>query len=57
MGFTPGQVDAMGLWEFTACCDGLRKANGGSRPQGGPAMSDEEYGALDDLGRKMGWLQ
>lgn len=34
MGFTPQQVDAMSLWQFTACADGYTATHGdGAKPQ------------------------
>lgn len=45
MGFTPAQVNAMGLWEFMACCEGYRVGNGG-KPE--PTEID------DDLLREFG---
>mgnify|MGYP005994845155 CR=1 FL=1 len=41
MGFTPREVDAMSLWEFMACCDGFRSANGGSKGPSGDLSEDE----------------
>lgn len=39
MGFTPEQVDRMTPWEFSACLDGWKRANGGKAESGG--ISDE----------------
>lgn len=41
MGFTPAQVNAMGLWEFLACLDGYRAAQGDSGAAGGRGDLDE----------------
>lgn len=43
MGFTPREVDAMSLWEFTACADGFRNESGG-RSDG--TMSDDRMKEL-----------
>jgi hypothetical protein len=43
MGFTPQQVDAMTLGQFTACIDGWNAAQGGDDVE---APTDDEY---DDL--------
>lgn len=32
MGFCPRAVDSMSLWEFFACTDGVRRANGHDKP-------------------------
>lgn len=47
MGFTPAQVDAMTLWEFTACVEGYAAAHGAEgRPEGEPMSLDR----MRDLG-------
>lgn len=41
MGFAPDQVDRMSLWQFLACVDGWKTANGvEERPE---APSPDEY--------------
>jgi hypothetical protein len=47
MGFTPAQVNAMGVWEFAACCDGFKS---GERPKKLPDPTDAEYAALVEIG-------
>lgn len=47
MGFTPSQVDAMGVWEFLACLEGYSAANGGGKKEAGDGMSEER---MRDLG-------
>ncbi|MGR3376060.1 hypothetical protein [Salipiger abyssi] len=49
MGFTPAQVDRMGMWEFLACLDGYAGAHGGKKPPGGGGeeMSEDR---MRDLG-------
>lgn len=41
MGFTPQQVDAMSLWQFTACADGYAAAHGTKESVQPP--TDEEF--------------
>lgn len=41
MGFTPAEVDAMGLWEFHACMAGYAKANGGGKSAPSGDISEE----------------
>lgn len=45
MGFCPRQVDAMTLWEFTACMDGWKAANQIDE-QTAPPMDDDTAAAL-----------
>jgi hypothetical protein len=40
MGFSPQQVDAMSLWQFTAASDGHRRSTGDESTN---APSDERY--------------
>jgi hypothetical protein len=40
MGFTPAEVDAMSLWEFSASIEGWNKARGDGKPL---PPSEEEY--------------
>ncbi len=42
MGFTPAQVDAMGLWEFAACAHGYARTHGGGEKGG-----SEDYMTVD----------
>ena len=43
MGFTPAQVGAMSLWEFTACWQGWRRANSAPGDGAVSAPSPEEH--------------
>lgn len=48
MGFTPAQVDRMGLWEFLCCLEGYRQAHGEkAKPGEGEGMSEAR---MRDLG-------
>jgi hypothetical protein len=46
MGFTPNQMRAMSLWEYTACLDGWRKAHE-------PTDKAEDDGMTPELFRKI----
>lgn len=49
MGFTPAQVDEMGLWEFVACFEGYKTAHGGKKKGEAvdpDSVSDDELRAL-----------
>ncbi len=48
MGWTPAQVDACGLWEFSAALDGYARAHGGGEKTaaGGGTLSDEQLRAM-----------
>ncbi len=48
MGFSPREVYAMSLWEFTACCDGYAAAHGGGE-SAGAGLSDSEFDELSAL--------
>lgn len=40
MGFTPREVDAMSLWEFTAAMDGYARANGAGESAQAPSYEE-----------------
>lgn len=42
MGFSPAQVDAMSLWQLTACATGYAAAHGGEQEKDAPP-SDEAF--------------
>lgn len=41
MGYTPGDVDDMSLWQFAACGEGFRKAHSPEPPP--PPPSEEVF--------------
>ena len=45
MGFTPQQVGAMSLWQFTACVDGYARAHS----SGGAGMDDKTFDELSAM--------
>lgn len=47
MGFTPAQVRAMSLWEFSCCCAGYRGKPAGAS---GETLSDEALRASGVIG-------
>jgi len=47
IGWTPEQVDRMGVWEFIAATSGYAKAHGGGKAPSGEGMSEER---MRDLG-------
>ncbi len=49
MGFTPEQVDRMSLWQFVACLDGWKAANGvEEKPE--PPSAEEFRDMVERLG-------
>lgn len=46
MGFTPAQVDDMGLWEFLACKEGYEIAHGGKKPKGSGDIDEDRLREL-----------
>jgi hypothetical protein len=40
MGFTPRDVDAMLLWELSACADGFSRANGAEQEAAPPSIDE-----------------
>lgn len=48
MGFTPRDVDAMSLWEFSAALDGYSKANGAEQEAEAPTY-DEHLAMVERL--------
>jgi hypothetical protein len=49
MGFAPADVDAMSLWQFLACLDGWKAANGVEEPPE-PPSADEFHDMVSRLG-------
>ena len=47
MGFTPSQIDAMTLWEFSCCVDGWTLSKGIKKP--GKEITEKQYDALIGL--------
>lgn len=48
MGFAPDQVDRMSLWQFIACLDGWKAANGAEdKPE--PPSADEFHDMVSRL--------
>jgi hypothetical protein len=45
MGFTPRDVDQMTIWEFNACFDGWKAANG-VKPRGKGDISEERLAEM-----------
>lgn len=45
MGFTPRDVDQMTIWEFNACYDGWKIANG-VKPRGKGDISEERLAEM-----------
>ena len=49
MGFAPDQVDRMSLWQFVACVDGWKTANGVEDKPAAPS-ADEFHDMVNRLG-------
>ena len=45
MGFTPKQLDAMSLWQYTVCVEGFKV----NQKIIEPLMSDEDFNAASEL--------
>lgn len=47
MGFTPTQINAMSVWEFMACIDGIAAKNGVKKPSAaGDNLDEKELAAM-----------
>jgi hypothetical protein len=48
MGFTPRQMQAMSLWEYSACLDGWRQAHEVAKESDNDNMTPELFRAIMD---------
>lgn len=49
IGFTPRQVNAMSMWEWSAACEGYVAAHETDEDRRAAPMSDEEFAAAEAM--------